>query len=161
MERNVAASTKTLIFFSAAAGVLLCMSTIADAGGPVSLTDSQLEHVTAGSAIVFSTADAQATGLKTSATTLSNSILGTNPSVEDGFGSEGGVSSGVAVASGLNPFGNKSGAPAPTMSTNVTTGGTAQGNFTQGFSVGTTNTGLGQTIQIGFTSVYGAFIPGW
>ncbi|MGC2201351.1 MAG: hypothetical protein WA633_14565 [Stellaceae bacterium] len=163
-------NTKTLRFFLTAAGALLCSSAIAQAGSAVALSEGQLDHITAGSAIVASTADAQATGLKTYATTLSSSILGTNQSVENGFGSEGGNTSGVAVAWGLNPFGNKGGngltvtgdpAPAPSSSTNVTTGGAAQGNYTQTISGGTTNTALGQTIQIGFTSVYGVFVPGW
>ncbi|HJU19090.1 MAG TPA: hypothetical protein VJ770_21755 [Stellaceae bacterium] len=144
----------------AAAGALLWASAGAYAGAPVALTDHQLDHVTAGSAIVFSNADAQATGLNVSATTLSNSILGTNQGVENGFGSEGGVGSSVAVAWGLNPLGNSGGAPPPSSSTSATSGGAAQGNFTLSIGGSGTSSALGQTIQISTTAVYGAFVPG-
>jgi hypothetical protein len=152
-----------------AAASLVALAPGAYAGGAVALTDGQLDHVSAGSAIVSSSADAAATGLKAYANTLSNSALGTNKSVEDGFGSEGGVSSGVAVAWGLNPLGNSNGnglttngtpAPPPTSNTAVTTGGVAQGNFTLTISGAMTSSALGQTIQVGTTSVYGVFVPG-
>jgi hypothetical protein len=143
-----------------AAGALLWASADALAGGKVALSDAQLDHVTSGSALVFSSADAAATGLSPMANTLSSSILGTNQGVEDGFGSVGGVASGVAVAWGLNPLGNQNGAAPPTSSTNVTTGGVAQGNFTLTISGGGTSSALGQTIQVGTTSVYGVFVPG-
>jgi hypothetical protein len=161
MERNVLVNTKTLTFFaSALVGTLLYTSVAAHAGGPIPLTDGQLDRLTAGSAIVFSNVDAQAIGLKAYSSTLSNSILGTNPSVENGFGSEGGTTSGVAVAWGLNPLGNSAGAPPPASSTNVTTGGGAQGNFTLMIAGGGTSSALGQTIQVGVMSVYGVFVPG-
>jgi hypothetical protein len=153
-------STKTLTFLWLAAGVLLCTSALAYAGGPIALQDSQLERITAGSALVSSSADAQATGLKAFSSTLSGSILGTNQGVENGFGSEGGVTSGAAVAWGLNPLGNSTGAAPPTSSTNVTTAGVAQGNFTLTIGGGGTSSALGQTIQVGTMSVFGVFVPG-
>lgn len=153
----------------AAVSAFLFQPSNASAGGAVALSDRQLDYLSAGSAIVFSNADAAATGLKAYANTLSNSALGTNKSVEDGFGSEGGVSTGTAVAWGLNPLGNSNGnglttsgtpAPPPTSNTAVTTGGIAQGNFTQTISGAMTSSALGQTIQVGTTSVYGVFVPG-
>jgi hypothetical protein len=129
----------------------------------VPLTDGQLDLVSAGSALVTSSADAQATGLNVTATTTSGSILGTNQGVEPGFGSVGGLASGTAVAWGLNPLGNSNGAPPPpppTSSTNVTTAGVAQGNFTLTIGGNATSSALGLTIQVGTTSVYGAAIPG-
>jgi hypothetical protein len=169
MELNVAANTKKLSFSLAVAIGLLYAPAIAQAGGPIALSDGQLDHLTAGSALVSSTADAQATGLKAYANTLSNSALGSNASVENGFGSQGGNTSGVAVAWGLNPLGNSNGngmtangapAPPPTSSTDVTNSGAAQGNFTLTIAGGGTSSALGQTIQVGFRSVYGVFVPG-
>ena len=154
-------ANRKMAFFSLfAASALLHAPNIAQAGGAIALSDGQLERVTAGSAIVFSTADAAATGLKAYGNTLSSSIVGSNASVEDGFGSESGNTSGVAVAWGLNPLGDRAGAPPPSSSTDVTTGGAAQGNFTMNISAGGTSSALGQTIQVGIRSVYGVFVPG-
>ncbi|MGA8548798.1 MAG: hypothetical protein WB678_01045 [Stellaceae bacterium] len=149
---------RTLSLTLAAVGTLICASATADAGGAVALTDGQLDHVTAGSAIVSSSAIAQATGLITIATTGSNSALGSNASVEDGFGSEGGVTVGTAVAYGTNS--GAPGDPPASSSTDVSTGGVAQGNFTLTLSGGGKVSAGNMTIQAGFTSVYGVFIPG-
>ena len=157
-KRAMAGKKRTLSLTLAAAGMLLCASASARARGPVALTDGQLDHVTSGSAIVLSTAAAQATGLITIATTGSNSALGSNASVEDGFGSEGGVTVGTAVAFGTNS--GRMGDPPVSSSTNVTTGGSAQGNFVLIMSGGGTVTTGNVTIQAGFTSVYGVFVPG-
>jgi hypothetical protein len=126
---------------------------IARAGSAVPLADAQLDQVTAGSAVVGSAASAQATGLITIANTASNSLIGSNQSVEDGFGSYGGVTVGTAVAYGSNG-GNAS------SNTSVTTGGAAQGNFVLNMSGGGKATAGPLTIQAGFTSVYGVFVPG-
>jgi len=161
MEWNVVGNTCTLGFSLIAVAALLCLSTNAQAGGPIALTDGQLDNLRAGSAIVFSTADSQATGLKAFGNTSSSSAIGSNPSVENGFGSEGGNTSGVAVAWGLNPFGNSSPGAQPTSSTtDVQTGGAAQGNFTMNIATGGTSSALGQTIQVGIRTVYGVFVPG-
>lgn len=148
----MARKLRTLTLSLAAGGALLCASAGARAGKPVALTDGQLDHVTAGSAIVFSTAAAEATGKITAASTGSNSAFGSTQGVEDGFGSEGGISTGSAVAFGMN--GN------PSSSTNVTTGGAVQGNFTLVISGGGKVIAGGLTVQAGFTSVYGVFVPG-
>jgi len=149
----MAAYRKTLTLSLVAAGATLCGLASANAGKAVALSDGQLDNVTAGSAIVFSNAGAQATGLITMAGTASNSALGSNASVEDGFGSEGGVTVGSAVAYGSNGGG-------ATSSTNVATGGAAQGNFVLNISGGGKVTAGPLTIQAGFTSVYGVFVPG-
>jgi len=151
------ADTKKLIF-PLAAGTLLCVSGLANAGGPVALTDGQLDRATAGGALVFSTADAQATGLILQASSGANSAFGSNAGVQDGFGSEAGVASGTAVSLGSNGQA-KSGPPA-TSSTAVTTGGVPEGNYTMTFTANRTSSALGLTVQGGFTFVYGVFIPG-
>lgn len=160
MRTKIKTLTKTLVGAGALLVISIAPSANARAAGPVPLTDGELDHVSAGSALVTSSADAQATGLNVMASTTSNSILGTNQGVEPGFGSVGGVASGTAVAWGLNPLGNSNGAPPPTSSTNVTTTGVAQGNFTLTIGGNATSSALGQTIQVGTTSVYGVLIPG-
>jgi hypothetical protein len=150
--------TKTLTLSQTVAAALLCASTIASAGGPVVLGDGQLDRVTAGGALVFSTADAQATGLITQASAGANSAFGSNTGVQDGFGSEAGVTSGTAVSLGSN--GAAKGGPPATSSTSVTTGGVPEGNYTMTISANKTSSALGLTIQGGFTFVYGVFVPG-
>jgi hypothetical protein len=154
----VTALTKTLTFSLAVLGGLLCVSAIANAGGPVALSDGQLDRVTSGGALVFSTADAQATGLIVQASSGANSAFGSNTGVQDGFGSESGVASGTAVSLGSN--GQAKGSPPATSSTAVTTGGAPEGNFTMMFTANRTSSALGLTIQGGFTFVYGVFVPG-
>src|SRR5271165_4345100 len=94
--------TKTLTSALVTASVALGGLAGANAGTAVPLSDRQLDNVTAGSAITFGSAVAQATGLITMAGTASNSAIGSTASVEDGFGSEGGVTVGSAVAYGSN-----------------------------------------------------------
>ena len=142
-----------------AATLLLVSLTSAQAGGPVPLSDRQLDQATAGGVFVFSNADAQAlAAYRTMATTGSNTIAGTNEGVQQGFQSEGGLASGVAVSYGTNGA-SKNSAP-PTSDTSVTTGGVADGNFTLPISGGGKVSALGLTIQSSFTSVYGVWVPG-
>jgi hypothetical protein len=150
--------TEALIFSPTAMVAVLCASTIANAGGAVALGDGQLDRVTAGGALVFSTADAQATGLITQASAGANSAFGSNLGVQDGFGSEAGVASGTAVS--LGSSGQAKGGPPATSSTAVTTGGAPEGNFTMTITANRTSSALGLTIQGGFTFVYGVFVPG-
>jgi hypothetical protein len=155
----VRASTRKLILSTAAAVALLVSSAVVNARDPVTLTDGQLDRVTAGAAAVFSNTDAQAlAAYRVITTTSSNSIYGSNQGVEDGFGSEGGLATGVAVAFGTN--GANRSAPPPSSSTNVTTGGAAEGNFRVTITGGGTVSALGMTIQSSMTAVYGAVVPG-
>jgi hypothetical protein len=133
-------------------GVVLFGPANASAGPPVSLSDRQLDGVTAGSALVDGVATAQATGLITIAGTQSNSAIGSNQSVEEGFGSYGGVTVGSANAFGLN--GNAG------SSTDVATDGAAQGNVVLNMSSGGKFTSGSFTYQAGYTAVYGVFVPG-
>ena len=157
--------TKRLPVVLAAASAMLFITEAADAAGPVALTDAQLESVTAGGAIVFANANSQATGLIVQSTTGTSTVYGSNQGIQNGFGSEGGVAVGTAVAFTAGQATPAGCSAAPTTcpsssSTNVTTGGTAEGNFTQSFTGGGTATAAGLTIQVGYTSVYGVFIPG-
>ena len=153
----MSASTPKL-WRSPVAAVLLLASASAHAGALKPLTDGQLDGVTAGGALVFSAADAQAAGLITMASAGANSVFGSNQGVENGFGSESGIASGTAVSLASN--GAAQGAPPPTSATSVTTGGVAEGNYTMVISANRTSSALGLTIQGGFTFVYGVFVPG-
>jgi hypothetical protein len=157
-DRAMSADTAKLWRLSAVAGALLLATATANAGALKQLTDGQLDTITAGGALVFSAADAQAAGLITMASSGANSVFGSNQGVEDGFGSESGIASGTAVSLGTN--GTATGAPPATSSTNVTTGGVPEGNFTIVISVNRTSSALGLTIQGGVTAVYGVFVPG-
>jgi hypothetical protein len=149
---------KMLNLSSAAAGALLLVAVTAHAGSPNQLTDQQLDRITAGGALVFATADAQAAGLITMASTGANTVFGSNQGVQDGFGSESGIAAATAVSLASN--GAAKGASPASSSTSVTTGGVPEGNYTMVFSANRTSTALGLTVQGGFTFVYGVFIPG-
>ena len=150
------AKTKRLILPLTAASALVCVSLAANAGGPVALTDGQLDRVTSGGSLVFSTADAAALGTITQASTNAGSAFGSNNGVQDGFGSEAGLATGEAVSLGTAPRGGT-----PTSSnTAVTTGGAPEGNYTMTITANKTSSALGLTIQGGFTFVYGVFVPG-
>jgi len=143
---------------AAASGVLLVLSTTAHGGSPTQLNDRQLDGITAGAFVVFSAADGQSTGLITMGSSNANSVVGSNPSVVNGFGSEGGIATGEATSFGTD--GNSTSAPPATSATSVVTGGTPEGNYNIVISANRTSTAGGLTIQGGFTSVYNAVIPG-
>ncbi len=149
------------IFCSGAAAAYLAtaLATGALAGGLQPLDDRQMDRVTAGGVFVFSDVYADAVAqYRTSASALSNTIAGTNLGVQDGFQSEGALATGTAVTFGTN--GADSSAPPPQTSSSVATGGVADGNFRITIATGGSSSALGLTIQGGFTSVYGVFVPG-
>jgi hypothetical protein len=156
-EPNVPAKSMTTMFWLIAAGAMLSIPAIADAGEPIPLTDTQLDRVSAGGVIVYGDAAAEATGLIAAAATGTNSIYGSSPGLKGGSGSEAGIALGTAVAFAE---GQAPGDPPPSSSTTVTTGGTAEGNFTMTFTGGGKETVGGLTIQVGFTAVYSTSIPG-
>jgi hypothetical protein len=143
----------------AAAGLLLCGSTGALAHNPVTLTDGQLDIVTAGSAVVIgASSDAQAMGALSLTQTTGDTfaVQGASPYPgQPDLGPSAGVAEGTAVAQG-NSLGSKW--PAST-STNVTTvgavGGNQMFNFTRNLTI---YGGGGVQIQFGLTFVYGAWV---
>lgn len=137
MGRALSTSIAKLWRASATALARVFATATAHAGAVKLLTDGQLDGVTAGGALVFSTADAQAAGLITMASTGANSVIGSNPGVEFGFGSESGIASGTAVSLASN--GAAKGAPPATSGTNVTTGGAPEGNSTMVISANSTS----------------------
>jgi hypothetical protein len=145
----IKASTRSVV----AIGALLCLATIADAGGPIALTDGQLDRVTGSGVTVASGSAATSQALWTSTQTNTNTIVASVP------GAQGGLASGTAVSYGTN-FANTN-APPPSQNTNVSTDGTVGGNLVVTMSNNTTLSALGLTIQTGVTSVYGAVVLGF
>jgi hypothetical protein len=161
----VAERTKRLPAVFAAASAMVFVSGLANAGGPIVLTDSQLDRVAAGDTSVFANANSLATGLIVAATTGTNTGVGSNQGVEEGFGSSGGVALGTAVAFTAGQATPAGCAALPSTcpsgsSTSANTGGSTAGNFTQTYTGGGTATAAGLTIQVSFTGVYGVFVPG-
>jgi hypothetical protein len=149
----VLTTIKGLTLSVAATAALLCLANIADAGGPIALTDVQLDRVTGSGVTAASGSAATSQALWTSTQTNTNSIVASVP------GAQGGLASGTAVSYGTN-FANTN-APPPSQNTNVSTDGTAGGNLGVTMSNNTTLSALGLTIQTGFTSVYGAVVLGF
>lgn len=140
----------------ASAGLVLCGASMA-AAAPATLTDGQLDGVTAGAVTVTSIADSGALGALTIAGTTTNTFaIGVAMTGNPGLGVSAGVADGTAVAVGTN-LGVGTG---PTSaSTNVQTAGTASGNFQVNNTVNYTVQGAGGVqFQAGWTFVYGAWL---
>ena len=138
-----------------AIGALLCLANIAVAGGPIALSDIQLDRVTGSGVTIASDSTATSQALWTSTQTNTSAIAAHVPGTE----TQGGLASGTAVSYGTN-FSNTS-APPASQNTNVSTDGTVGGNLVITMSNNTTLSALGLTIQTGFTSVYGAVVLGF
>jgi hypothetical protein len=140
-----------------AASALLCASTVANAGGPVALSDGQLDGVTAAQGGPFAGAAAAATGL--GLTTFG----GTQTTAITGIGSPGndspfGGSNATAVASAYG--GGMNGPTAGSGTADATTYTQAPGNV--GVTIGWNYTvyGIGTTVQTSVSSSTGLFVPG-
>lgn len=143
----------------ATAGPVLCWSINALAQGPVLLTNSQLESVTAGAATVASSTDAQAAGVVALVNTTTNSTVtgGTAPYAgQPGLTNTVGATVGTALAVGTNL--GQAGEPTPSSSTAVMTGGAADGNLVINSTYNHTVQGVGGvTFQLGYTFVSGSW----
>lgn len=146
-------------FALAAAGPLAFGAVSALAGGPVVLTNSQLESITAGAANVASSTDAQAAGVLALVNTTTNSTVsgGTAPFAgQPGLTDTVGATVGTALAVGTNL--GQSGEPPPSSGTAVTTGGSADGNLVINSTYNHTVHGAGGvTFQLGYTFVSGSW----
>jgi hypothetical protein len=144
----------------ASAGLVLCGSTSALANGPATLTDGQLDRVTAGGAYVGSSSDAAAAGVLTLTATSGNSIVTPEPSPypgQPGLAPAGGAADGTALAVGTNL--SRQGEPPSFSGTSVATGGSANGNQVVNSTINQTVQGAGGvTFQVGWTFVYGAWV---
>ena len=145
---------KTFTLSVVAIGVLVYSTHIARAGSSIALSDGQLDHITAGGVTVTAGAASTSQALWTSAQSNTTTIVGSAPGRVSGADTQGGLATGTAISNGTN-FANTT-APPPSQSTSVTTGGTVGGNLVITMSNNTTLSGLGLTIQTGFTSIYGA-----
>jgi hypothetical protein len=148
----VAANTRLVLVSLFASTVALCPT--ARAGSPVELTNAQLDHITAGAAIVTGSVGALATGslALTSTSTNSLAVSGKSPYPgQPGYATSGGLVDGTAVAVGQ-------GGSTPSTTTSVNTAGAATGNQVINSTTNITSHGVGGvTIQTGWTFVYGAY----
>lgn len=136
-----------------AASALLCVSTAADAGGRVALTDRQLDGVTASQGGPFAELTAAATGLglTTFGGTNTIAITGVSNSPFDGSNA---YASGTAYGGGMN-------GPVPGSGTaTATTYTEAPGNVGVTIGYNFTVYGVGTTAQTTFSSSVGLFVPG-
>lgn len=149
---------RRMIFVALASAGLAIGGAASAATGPAHLTDAQLDSVTAGGVSVGSSADAAGVGAFTLGGTATNAIAvgGATPE-QPGQVSGAGIADGVAVAVGTNfGFG---GAPPAGTSTNVQTGGTADGNITHTTNLNVTiQSAGGVRVQLGWTYVFGGFV---
>lgn len=156
MQRISRALTSGLASF----GFLLCGPLGAQAARPLTLTDAQLDGVTAGAATVVGSADAAAAGALAITATTGTSVVVPEASPypnNPGLGATGGLSDATALAVGTNV--TAVGDPPPATATSVTTGGVATGNQVFTSTVNRTVTGAGGvTFQAGWTFVYGAWV---
>jgi hypothetical protein len=135
-----------------AAGTLSCASMVADAGSPVTLTDRQLDRVTAqGGPAALVNATATGSGLFTTGTVQTAAITEVGDSPFDGATA---VATGQAFGLGTN------GAAPGTSSTNVTTFTEAPGNFVINVGWNRTVSGMDSTFQVGVSVSVANLIPG-
>lgn len=128
------------------------------AATPAVLSNAQLDGITAGAVTVTSSADSGALGALTVTGTTANSFaLHAGQADAPDLGVSAGVADGTAVAVGTDPVGGTS----PTgASTNVQTGGVADGDFQVTNTVNYTVRGAGGVqFQAGWTAVFGAWLP--
>jgi hypothetical protein len=148
---------KQIGWIAATLAVSITGGSIAHAGSATPLTDTQLDRVTAGTVGLATQALAHATGKYTTTYTTTSTAVAQDPSIVPGFGAQGGNTSGVAVAYTLP--GSSSGPG--TQDTAVSSQGGVTGNYIMGGTHGGTVTAAGMTITVQFTSVYGAWVPGF
>ena len=153
-------SSKRSLTLSTVAIVVVAASSVARAGGPLTLSDSQLDRVTAGEAVVTSSTDGQANGVVALTQTTANSIVAGGlapyrgqPGLTDDAGAADGTTTAVVTNIALQ------GEPPASSSTAVTTGGSAVGNQVITSTYNQTFHGAGGvTMQVGWTFVSGAWI---
>jgi hypothetical protein len=132
---------------------LLCVSTAADAGGRVALTDRQLDGVTASQGGPFAAATASATGLGLTTFGGTNTIAITGVS-DSPFGGSNAYASGTAYGGGMN------GPVAGSGTADATSFTEAPGNVGVTIGYNFTVYGVGTTAQTAFSSSVGIFMPG-
>jgi hypothetical protein len=142
----------------AAVGALLSAASVADAGSPVALTNSQLDGVTAGDTPpVFATADAAGAGLGLRAFggTMTSAVTGVGSPGNDGpFGGSNGQAIAYGYGGGLNGVLPGAGAASATTATE------APGNLTAHIGMNYTVYGIGTVVQGSISSSTGLFVPG-
>jgi len=130
-----------------------------DAGGPIALTERQLDNVTAGQGTppVFAQSAAAATGLglRTFGGTQTTAVTGVGSPGNDGpFGGSNAQAIAYAYGGGLNGVLPGSGTASAVTATE------APGNLTVNIGWNYTVYGIGTTVQGSISSSTGLFVPG-
>jgi hypothetical protein len=139
-------------------GGLLFAAGGADAGGPVSLNESQLDNVTAGQGgVPFAAAGAAASalGLTVFGGTQTAAVIGIGSPGNDGpFGGSSAQASALAYGGGMNGVSPGSG------SAQAATVAQTPGNFVANIGWNYTVYGIGTVLQGSVSSSTGLFVPG-
>lgn len=139
------------------AGTLSCVSMVARAGGPVALTDNQLDRVTAGQGGPSAASAAAATGLglRVFGGTDTTALTGIGSPGNDGpFGGSNAQATASAFGGGMNGVLPGSG------TANAVTATSAPGNLTVNIGWNYTVYGIGTVVQGSVSSSTGLFVPG-
>jgi hypothetical protein len=148
---------KTMAVSVVAAVTVSFASMGVDAGGPVALTERQLDNVTAGQGGPFAQSAAAATGLglTTFGGTETTALTGIGSPGNDGpFGGSNAQASAVAFGGGLNGVLPGSG------TANAVTATEAPGNVVVNIGWNYTVYGIGTVVQGSVSSSTGLFVPG-
>jgi len=139
------------------AGTLSCVSMVAQAGGPVALTDYQLDRLTAGQGGPFAASAAAAAGLGLTVfgSTDTKAVTGIGSPGNDGpFGGSNAQASASAFGGGMNGVLPGSGTASAATVTQ------APGNLTVNIGWNYTVYGIGTVFQGSVSSSTGLFVPG-
>jgi hypothetical protein len=151
-------SLKTVAVSVVGAVTLLFAAMVARAGGPVALTDNQLDRVTAGDTPpVFATAAAAGAGLGLRAFggTMTSALTGVGSPGNDGpFGGSNAQAIAYGFGGGLNGVLPGAGAASATTATE------APGNLVVNIGLNYTVYGIGTVVQGSISSSTGLFVPG-
>jgi len=155
----VSITIKTAAISMVFAGTLSFAAMGVDAGGPIALTERQLDNVTAGQGTppVFAQSAAAATGLglRTFGGTQTTAVTGVGSPGNDGpFGGSNAQAIAYAYGGGLNGVLPGSGTASAVTATE------APGNLTVNIGWNYTVYGIGTAVQGSISSSTGLFVPG-
>jgi len=153
----MATVAKSMALSLLVSSALVCASTVVHAGGPIALTDGQLDGVVAAQGGPFAGSAAAATGLglTTFGGTQTVAVTGIGSPGNDGpFGGSNAQASAYAYGGGLNGVSPGSG------TANAAAVTQAPGNLVVNIGWNYTVYGIGTTVQGSISSSTGLFVPG-
>jgi hypothetical protein len=153
----MATVAKSMALSLLVSSALVCASTVVHAGGPIALTDGQLDGVVAAQGGPFAGSAAAATGLGLTTfggtQTTALTVIG-SPGNDGPFGGSTAQANAYAYGGGLNGVLPGSG------TANAVTAAEAPGNLTVNIGWNYTVYGIGTAVQGSISSSTGLFVPG-